>query len=88
MALTEVELRSLREIDASVRTSDPRLARCLAKGNFRPRTANVLTAVAGVLVFAALVVGVTLQLPIVCAVCWSLVILLSIVRGIAVNDPY
>jgi DUF3040 family protein len=88
MSLTDVERRNLAEISSSLRHSDPRLTRRLSRGSFRPRTVDVVTIVVAVVLLASLAVGIAYQLRIVCAVAWTAVIGLAMVRGIYANDEY
>lgn len=79
MSLTDAELRSLEQISTSLRHSDPRLARTLTCGRARLRTLDAVTLL---VLLTTLVVGVACRLPVVCAVGWTAVIAISMVRGI------
>jgi hypothetical protein len=83
MSMTDFEIRSLQEIAAAVRRSDPRLARSLSTGRFHARRADIVTVVIGVIAIAALVVGIAFHLRLVCAVCWPLIIISTLVRAVS-----
>ena len=82
MSLNEVETRSLAQIAEALESSDRQLARDLRHGRPRRSTADRITIALAVVLVATLIVGVALQLRIVCAAAWTAVILLTVVRGI------
>ena len=88
MSLTDGERRSLSEIGSSLQRSDPVLTRRLARGTFRPRTVDVVTAVVAVVLLASLAVGIVCQLRILCAVVWTAAFGLALVRAIYADDEY
>ncbi len=88
MSLNDVETRSLAEISEALQRSDRRLARDLRRGRARLSTVDRVTVVLSVLVLGTLVVGITCQLRIVCAVAWTAVILLMVLRGMYGDGGY